>query len=332
MEEWAVEEWKAVQFKEDMMDIDTIRYFGAAYVMESNLPPKEKCNLIDYIKEAEWDQILNLVFNGDPPSRKLTVNEQYILEAQAENFIYPLILKYMTEVKRNKKSNREKRREYKSGQSVTAKQKGMTYKERMAKAKEKLAAKAKVQPSKKVTIVKVSKDAAKKLRTTAEKTKDTAKVAADAAGDAVKAAPQKAVPFTTQVNQDAGQVWTSTKETVRKGGVKAREVGRKASPFLKKAGKGGSIILLIAAATAAGHRIYRIFVEKAARQCKGLKGPERRSCIVRLRKAGYQAKINSYIKAKNDCRGTKDPARCVRHIDDKIKRVKYKMGTLYSRL
>jgi len=326
MEEWVVVEWKAVQFKEDMMDIDTIRYFGAAYVMESNLPPKEKCNLIDYIKEAEWDQILNLVFNGDPPSRKLTVNEQYILEAQAENFIYPLILKYMTEVKRNKKSNREKRREYKSGQSVTAKQKGMTYKERMAKAKEKLAAKAK--PST-LTTSKVVKDTTKVVK---DKVADTAKVAADAAGDAVKAAPQKAVPFTTQVNQDVGQVWTSTKETVRKGGVKAREVGRKASPFLKKAGKGGSIILLIAAATAAGHRVYRIFVDKAARQCKGLKGPERRSCIVRLRKAGYQAKINSYIKAKNDCRGTKDPGRCVRHIDDKIKRVKYKMGTLYSRL
>ena len=104
MEDWpAEEEWaelKEAQFKEDMMDIDTIRYFGAAYVMESKLLPKEKCDMIDYVREAEWDQILNLVFNGRIPARKLTINEQYILEAQAENFIYPLIVKYMAEGKR----------------------------------------------------------------------------------------------------------------------------------------------------------------------------------------------------------------------------------------
>ena len=77
------------------MDIDIIRLFGAAYIMESDISPEEKHKLIDYVKEADWDQILNLVFNGRPPDRKLTINEQYILEAQAENYIYPMILKYL---------------------------------------------------------------------------------------------------------------------------------------------------------------------------------------------------------------------------------------------
>ena len=104
--------------------------------MESDLSPKDKCNLIDYVKEAQWDEILNLVFNGSPPTRKLTINEQYILEAQAENFIYPLILRYMTE--RKKTSSRKERQ-----QARTAKEKGMPYDERLRKAKIALKKKAK---------------------------------------------------------------------------------------------------------------------------------------------------------------------------------------------
>ena len=90
------------------MDLDTVRYFGAAYVMESSLPPKEKCKLIDYIKEATWDEVLNLVLNGQKSTRKLTINEQYVLEAQAENKIYPLILRYLSEAPKKRPKGKPK--------------------------------------------------------------------------------------------------------------------------------------------------------------------------------------------------------------------------------
>ena len=294
MEEWVVVvEWKAAQFKEDMMDIDTIRYFGAAYVMESNLPPKEKCNMIDYIKEAEWDQILNLVFNGNPPSRKLTINEQYILEAQAENFIYPLILKYMTEAKGKKEKIADKQ---KRQQVRIAKEKRIE-KSKAALAK-KVGKKGKGKP-KKITITKVAKEKPDIVRS---------------------------------VRQDTDLLYTKTKQFAGKGFESTKKFGKKIAPHAKRFAVGGSVVVVVAAATAAGHRVYKVFLSKAARQCRGLGGPEKRECIVKFRKAGYQAKLNSYIKARNDCRSTKDPQRCVRHIDLKIKRVKYKMGTLYSRL
>ena len=233
------------------MDIDIIRYFGAAYVMESTLAPKDKCDMIDYIKEAEWDQVLNLVFNGDRPNRKLTINEQYILEAQAENHIYPLILRYISEAGAKKKT-------------ITTKTKG-------------------------------------KVKSTTPK-------------------------------EDALKIYTKTKRYGQTGYKKSKTGLQKMAPSLKRFGKGASAVVLIAAASAAGHRAYKIYLSKAARQCKGLARSDRRNCIVKFRKAGYQAKINSYAKARNDCAKSKDPARCTTQLNTKIKKVKYKMGTLYSRL
>jgi hypothetical protein len=244
MEEWEVVEWKVVQFKEDMMDIDIIRYFGAAYIMESNLAPKEKCDMIDYVKEAEWDQILNLVFNGTKPTRKLTINEQYILEAQAENFIYPLVFKYMSEEKKK---------------------------------------------------------------------------------------PPKVKTRTTP-KEDLLAGYEKGKDITKTGYEKARVGVTKHLPASKRYLKRGSIVVLIAAATAAGHRLYKIYLSKAAKQCKGFSGPERRSCIVKFKKAGLQGKMNAYVKAKNDCAGSKNPERCRSQLDIKIKKVRYKAGTLYSRL
>jgi hypothetical protein len=238
------------------MDTEIIRYFGAAYIMESNLSPKKKCDLIDYVKEAEWDQILNLVFNGDPPTRKLTVNEQYILEAQAENFIYPLIFRYMEEGKKKRK-----------GKPSGAKGLGLG-----------------IDP------------------TTGEAFFDPSKIAEK---------PRKY----------AKKGYEATKGAVIKHG-----------PQAKRFAKGASVAIMVAAASAAGQRIYKVYLSKAARQCSGLGGTQKRDCMVKFRKVGYQAKMNSYIKAKHDCGSSKDPQRCQRDLDTKIKKVRYKMGTLYSRL
>lgn len=306
-EEWA-EEWKAGQFKEDMMDIDIIRYFGAAYIMESDLPPKEKCNMIDYVKEAKWDEILNLVFNGNKPSRKLTINEQYILEAQAENFIYPLIFKYMSE------GNRKGRKK-------------PTRKEKQAAA----AAKAKF-GSGSPTPLEVKKapvTAAKKVKKTVQK---IAKEAPPASGKKVQKAAKQVEKASVQIDKAAGAVLTKTKEYAEKGFKGTKKGYYKYKPGAKRYAVGASVLVLIASATAAAHRVYKIYLTKAARDCKGRSGSERRDCIVRYRKTGYQAKINTYAKARSDCAASKNPERCKRHLDDKIKKAKYKIATLYSRL
>ena len=314
-EEWAEKwaEWKAAQFKEDTMDIDIIRYFGAAYVMESELPPKEKCDMIDYIKEAEWDQILNLVFNGNKPTRKLTVNEQYILEAQAENFIYPLIFRYMSEGNR-KGRKKPTRREKQAASALKSKFGG-------GSATSGEVEKAPVKAVKKVVKTISSKKAPVKKVVEKVPVKKT-----------VQKAAEKAEKATTQIDRAAGTILTKTKQYAEKGYEGTKRGIVKYGPRAKRYAVGGSVIVLVAAATAAGHRIYKLHLTQAGRECKGRSGPERRDCIVRHRKAGYQAKINVYTKARNDCRSSKNPERCQRHLDIKIKKVRYKIATLYSRL
>jgi len=267
------------------MDIDTIRYFGAAYIMESNLLAKEKCDMIDYVKEAEWDQILNLVFNGTKPSRKLTINEQYILEAQAENFIYPLIFRYMSEGKGRKKLTKKEKQE---AGSIKQKFGGGSPTPSEVKA----------------------------------------------AATAPKSTPETKSPKfkTTTPKEDLLKGYSKGKELGKTSYAKLRSGATKHAPTAKRYLKGGSVVVLVAAASAAGHRVYKIYLSKAARQCKGFSGPERRNCIVRFKKAGLQAKMNAYVKARNDCPGSKNPEKCRSQLDIKIKKVRYKSGTLYSRL
>ena len=313
MEEWAAEEWKEAQFKEDMMDIDIIRYFGAAYVMESDLSPKEKCDLIDYVKEAEWDQVLNLVFNGSPPSRKLTINEQYILEAQAENFIYPLIAKYMVEGTKERRRKLTRKEKIAAGKAKAKFGGGSATKAEVKSAPE--PPKAKPKPK----VIKTKTKAPTSPKPKAIKTKTKAPTA-----------PKPKAPTTPK--EDLGVIYTKTKGLGKEGYKRAKSGAIKQLPIAKRYIKGGSVAVLIAAATAAGHRIYKVYLSKAARQCGGLSGPEKRNCIVKHKKVGLQAKMQSYAKAKTDCAGSKNPQRCQRDLDTKIKKVKYKMGTLYSRL
>jgi len=214
------------------MDIEIIRLFGASYIMESDLAVKEKDKLVDYVREAEWDQILNLVFNGSPPNRKLTVNEQYILEAQAESHIYPLILRYIV---------------------------------------------------------------------------------------------------TEGPKEDAEKIYTKTKDKVVDYSKKGQAAYKKHSGSVIKGSKRIGILVVIAAATAAGHRVYKMYLTKAGKSCKGLRGSQKRDCVVKFKKAAYQAKLNSYMKAKSDCRKTRNPERCQRALDTKVKKMKYKIATLYSR-
>ena len=305
------------------MDIDIIRYFGAAYVMESELPPKEKCNLIDYIKEAEWDQILNLVLTGSKPDRKLTVNEQYILEAQAENHIYPLVFRYLTERKKGKKKTRKEK------MAAGAEKRPSAYQRRQAKKQAGKAFDPKTfragpelgpdPPAVDPNRPKAQNKKKKAPKPEVVKTKGTAVRASKEAG----VVPQ-------QVKQDVAGGYRWIRGQAVKGGEAAKEVAGKIPG--KKIMRGTGVLLLIAAATAAGQRVYKSYLTQAARQCKGISGPEKRNCMVKFRKAGYQAKINSYVKARADCNNSKDPARCKRILDAKIKRVKYRMNTLYSRL
>ena len=201
--------------------------------------------------------------NGQKSTRKLTINEQYVLEAQAENKIYPLILRYLSEAPKKRPKGKPKSKP----QVITTK--GTT---------------------------------------------------------------QKAKGGMETIASDVDKGYRYIKKQVGKGAEYGKELsskyGRRVVRFTGKVG----VAVLVAAATAAAHRVYKIYLSKAGRACSGLGGPERRTCIVKYKKAGYQAKLNSYVKAKTDCAKSTNPEKCQRDLDHKIKKVKYRIGTLYSRM
>ena len=66
------------------MDIDTIKVFASTYVMEQeNIPIKSKCEMVEFIKESDGDDILHLIFNGSPPDHQLDGAEKFVLRSQA---------------------------------------------------------------------------------------------------------------------------------------------------------------------------------------------------------------------------------------------------------
>jgi len=75
------------------MDISVIRVFASTYIFEQkDIVPEVKCKLIDFVKEAESDEILHLIFNGSIAENELNDANRFVLRSQAESHIYPLIV------------------------------------------------------------------------------------------------------------------------------------------------------------------------------------------------------------------------------------------------
>jgi len=75
-----------------VMDTDTLKVFAITYIMEQeNVDIKTKCHFVKFVKEAEQDEILHLIFNGRMPKENLNEADRFVLRSQAENFIFPLI-------------------------------------------------------------------------------------------------------------------------------------------------------------------------------------------------------------------------------------------------
>jgi hypothetical protein len=85
---------------------------------------------------------------------------------------------------------------------------------------------------------------------------------------------------------------------------------------------------IVALILAAGYMVYKAYLSKAARACKGKKGPEKKSCMVKFKRDGIKARIDVLNKNKPNCKKTNNPNLCVGKIDKKIIKLKAKLGEL----
>lgn len=314
------------------MDTSTLKVFAITYIKEQdNIQQNAKCELMNFVKESEGDEILHLIFNGNIPKYELNDAERFVLRAQAENFIYPLVdplvESMLMEVKGKTSQNKKKK---------AASGLGNTPKVKPAQTKKKAAAKKAV-PKKLQGLQNPKKAAPKKAsvkkvipkKKTVKKAKDTVvaggKVGVGDSGVLKSKGAAKELVDKGRGKVDDAAAWSMRAASdVKQRATKAAIV---AKPYIKKAGYAA----IVAAITAASYAVYKRYMTAGSRACSGRSGMERRDCLRAYRKKALQARITALQQQRTRCDSSRNPVKCKSQIDMEIKKVRYKISTLHSK-
>ena len=105
-------------------------------------------------------------------------------------------------------------------------------------------------------------------------------------------------------------------------GRAVRKVGR--GNIAKGVGKMLGTAAVTAAAIFAGNKIYKNYLSKAARACKG-QGAEKAACMQNYRNQGIKAKIAAVNSGAAKCANTKNPEKCKAAIAKKVSALQSKL-------
>ena len=114
-------------------------------------------------------------------------------------------------------------------------------------------------------------------------------------------------------------------EKFMRGEAEAEKIKKKEST-VRKAKKVAGVMTLttaIAGIIYGGYKVYKNYLSKAARACKG--SSNKQECMATFRKQAYRAQIKAVQKGKKICAKTKDPGKCKAKIEMKISQIRGKM-------
>jgi hypothetical protein len=83
-------------------------------------------------------------------------------------------------------------------------------------------------------------------------------------------------------------------------------------------GKILSVVVIASLVALAATKIYRNKLSQAAKACSQYTGPEKQNCMIKFRRAAFQAQIAQLKSGMVACNGTKNPEKCQAHIAKKI--------------
>ncbi len=108
-------------------------------------------------------------------------------------------------------------------------------------------------------------------------------------------------------------------------GTAAATAGKAVTKFAgTTAGKAVGGGALAALALYASYKIYKRFLSKAARACKGMGGADKSACMKKYKVSALNAQIKSLSSAGAKCSKSKDPAKCKAGIQKKVAGLKAK--------
>ena len=93
-----------------------------------------------------------------------------------------------------------------------------------------------------------------------------------------------------------------------------------------------AIAAVVFTGTTASIVLYKRFLSKSARACKGRKGLDRENCVIKFRIAGYEASIKSLQSSFRDCSQTSDPFKCKSKMQDRLLLYSAKIRKLKKKL
>ena len=83
-----------------------------------------------------------------------------------------------------------------------------------------------------------------------------------------------------------------------------------------------SAVVLAGVIAAIGYAVYKRFLSKAARGCKGKSGQEKTLCMAKYKVAALEAKYKAYRGNGQHCTNSKNPAKCKALIAQKMNKTK----------
>jgi len=93
---------------------------------------------------------------------------------------------------------------------------------------------------------------------------------------------------------------------------------------IAKAGKIAAYAAIPAAAGVAAFKIWKNYLSKAAKACKG--APDKESCMARYKETAMQAQLQKLQDAKKDCSSSSSPEKCMAKIDKMIAKKQAKLA------
>jgi len=102
------------------------------------------------------------------------------------------------------------------------------------------------------------------------------------------------------------------------------------SEFDPVAATGGVLVLgglvLASSLISASYRVYRDRINKHSKRCANYKeGPDKRWCIANVKADAYDGQIKNLQASASKCQKSKDPAKCVGKIKQKVAKLQGKM-------
>jgi hypothetical protein len=80
------------------------------------------------------------------------------------------------------------------------------------------------------------------------------------------------------------------------------------------------------------YSIYKNFINRWGRQCRGYKGVDRDSCIKKVKIKAMEIRMNALNRARDKCKIAKDPQKCVSKINSQLEKLNSKKEIMQSSL